>query len=398
MDKRWIYGLLICAIAALLFYFSNYQLKGYLRSEVSLAKEVKTPLDSIDQYRIADEAPFKYRLLFPSFVKASYNLLFGPGDVQGFYQVFKFWSLVFYMTSALAMFFLLRSVSFSDNYSLAGALIFLFLPPMLVAFTLPVHTREDTLAYSIFFIGLMLLVQEKRWHFLLVCIPAVLTRETLLLLPLLYFFFSKDDLFIRRFFIAGVPGVLWLSVRLLLGHDEYDMWEGLKWNLANPEQVIGFLFITFNICWIPFLLHLLFFKKSIATASPGIGFFYRSSIFTLAVILITTFIGGIFNEIRLLYLFSPWMIILLLDFVRSNMDIFRAIFMKKTYWLYAAFSLIFCAVMLYFVSLYQDKIIVPGKWAVPYGQWIVLFVCYVFVMLLFMPVSFQVFRLRKSAK
>jgi hypothetical protein len=223
-----------------------------------------------------------------------------------------------------------------------------------------------------------------------------LTRETLLLLPLLYFFFAKDESIIRRFIIAGIPGAVWLSIRLFMGHEEYDVWEGLKWNLNNPEQVIGFLFITYNVLWIPFLFHLLFYKKNVFSSSEPIRFFYRTAVFSLVIILLTTFFGGIYNEIRLLYLFSPWMIVIFIDFLRNYSTVIRTTIQSRGYWFFALLSFLFCAALMYLFLLNQEKIIKPGKYNVPYGQWIVFSVGYIFFVMLFLPLSLKVFSLKKS--
>jgi hypothetical protein len=240
MTRRGIFFLLIVLIAASEFLVSNEYLKGYLRSETYLAKEVKTPLDSISEYRIADEAPFRYRLLFSTLVRSTHDVLYDDTDADGFYVSYKFWSAFFYILSACSFFWMLLQCGFTERVSFGGTMIFLLLPPMVMAYTLPVHTREDTLAYSLFFIGLALLIKERRWPFFITSLLGVLTRETMLLLPLLYFFFGRDEKLNRKIMITAVPVILWILVRLFSGPAQYDMWEGLRWNMDNPEQVIGF--------------------------------------------------------------------------------------------------------------------------------------------------------------
>lgn len=377
-------------LAVLLFFVSNHSLKGYLRSQTSLAKELKSPPDSIIQYRIAEQAPFKYRLLFPSVIKGTYYSLYDGNDSDGFYTTYKGWSLLFYISSACVFYFLLATCGFQPGYCFAGSVIFLLLPPMLMAFTLPVHTREDTLGYTLLFLGLIFLVKENRMWFLVTALAAALTRETLLILPLLYLFFSRDPLLLRRLFIAGLPCALWLAVRFLMGHEKYNTWEGLHWNLDNPEQVAGFLFIAFNVCWIPFVIHILFFRSEKSRQAGELSFFYRTALFTLAVILVTTFVGGIYNEIRLLYVLAPWVIIIFLDFIRIYMPVLTSNFKSGRYRLYASGVVALCAVLLYFILQHREKLIVPGKYNVPYEQWIIFSVFYILVVLLFLPVSASV--------
>jgi hypothetical protein len=400
MEKPWVYlsGLVVCAI--LVFFTSNHLMEGYLRSEETLAKEVKSRPSAVEEYRIASQAPFKYRLLFPAIIKGTYGIFYGTasGDGKGFYHTYKFWSGVFYVSSVLAFFFLLSTSGFNAPYSFGGTLIFLLLPPMLVAFTLPVHTREDTLAYTVMFLGLIAIIKRNPGWVLIISMVGAITRETLLLLPLLYFFYSEDRLLWRRIVIAGVPGLLWISTRILMGNEQYDVLEGLRWNLANPEQVAGFLFVSFNVCWLSYVLHVVFFRRGVREAEWPRKFFYKSSLFTLSVILITTFAGGIFNEIRLLYLFAPWMIIIFLDFIRENTGSIMLVMSRKGYWWYVLGCLAFCVVLLVVVSFYRERIIVPGKWAVPYEQWIVLSICYFFILLLFLPVTLRVYSIKRSVK
>lgn len=397
MEKRAVFCLVLVLFSTIIFFVSNHYMRGSLRSEVYLAKEIKSPLDSIAQYRIASEAPFKYRLLFPQIIKATYNALYDQPSTLGFYHVYRAWSLCFYVASVLAMFWLLSTCGFSASFSFGGAVTFVLLPPMLMAFSLPVHTREDTLGYTLFFAGLVFLLKKKNALFLLIACLGVLCRETLLLLPLLYFFFSENS-WLSRFIIAGIPGILWLSLRFIMGHDQYDVWLGLKWNLDNPEQVVGFLFITFSICWLPFLFNLIEFKKGNVVNNLNRKFFFQTAWFSLIVILVTTFVGGIYNEIRLLYLFSPWMIIITLDYLQKNQGHVYSLIQNQKYRVYAVACAATAGLLMYFVLRYQEKLIVPGKYAVPYDLWIILSVCYIFILLLSLPLFIHHLSSKKSIK
>jgi hypothetical protein len=341
MERRNILVVVLVLVSGILFMVSNHYLRGYLRSELTLAKEIKTPLDSIDQYKISEEAPFKYRLLFPTIVSTTYDLLYDGTDVQGFYGVYKFWSVVFYATAALSFFWLLLTCGFSDLMSFVGSCLFLLMPPMLMAYTLPVHTREDTLAYTLFFCGLVFLLRNKGWAFVITSLLAVLCRETLLLLPFLYFFYGPTGNWSRRFVFAALPVICWISLRIAFGHEDYDVWLGLRWNLNNPEQVAGFLFITFNFCWLPFLSSMWLDRNQVTGKHVGIRFFFKSAWVVLALILITTFVGGIYNEIRLLYLFVPWVLILTLDFVERKKDRLTLLLSNQAYWMFGFTCFVF---------------------------------------------------------
>lgn len=398
METRAILLSLVVLIATAEFFVSNHALKGYLRADDYLAREIKTPADSLHEYRIANEAPFKYRLVFSSIIKSTHHLFYHGNESEGFFQVYRAWSLLFYITSACAFYGLLLTCGFSPALSFTGTLIYLALPPSIMAYTLPVHTREDTLAYTLFFTGLAFIIRQQRWPFALVAILGVMTRETLLLLPLLYLLFGKDEKIARKIFILIFSIAVWIGIRLGLGSEHYDMWLGFHWNMNNPEQVIGFTFITFNFLWLTYLLHYLIYKRNLHYISGDLRFFYKSSIFVLVVILVTTFVGGIFNEVRLLNLFAPWMIIFFLDCFRNNQEHFRIVAGTKYYRLFAAGSLLVCAIMLYFALSHRSELIVPGKFAVPYDQWIIFSVCYIFAFMLLIPHLLRIFSQKNPSK
>lgn len=389
MKSKGFYLGLIVVIAAVQFFVSNHTFRGYLRSEVFLGKELKTHRDSLYQYKLVAEAPFKYRLLFPSIVKGTYAVLYASDDALGFYQVYKGWSLFFYVTAAVACFFFLSVVGFQQSWAFAGALIFLWLPPVLLAYSLPVHTREDMLAYTLMFAGLSCLVQQRWWWMLAVALLGALCRETLLLLPLMYFLFGRDPQWWRRFLIAGLPVALWLSIRVGMPHQPYDTWEGLRWNLNNPEQVVGFLFITFNVLWLAFAVYVRKLKRYQHAPEP-LGFFYRSAWAALLIILITTFVGGIYNEIRLLYLFAPWMIVIALTVYREYAGVIAEVRQHRAYVLYTRLVTVGSVIGLGLLLKYQEKIITPGRYAVPYYLWITVSVVYIMLLLWAVPPVYRI--------
>jgi hypothetical protein len=398
MKNTWLFIALIAVMAGLLFFVSNHFMRGYLRSEITLAKEIKSPPVAIYRYTLSQEPPFRYRVVFPAIVKSIHTTFYTADDSRGFYVVYVGVSLIFYITSAVAMFWLLKQCGFDNILCFSGCIIYLLLPAMLLAFTLPVHTREDTLAYTLFFTGLGLLIRRDRWVFLCVSIAGALTRETLLLLPLLYLLFAKDERIFRRLFIAGVPVLAWLFVRFGLPQERYDVWEGLTWNLNNLEQVAGFTFIAFNVLWLPFVLHISFYRRHLHYTPQDLRFFYRTSLFTLLVILLTTFLGGIFNEIRLLFLFSPWMIILALDFWKNYREIIKSVFQTRTFRVVFMVCAVFCATLMFVVLQNREKLIPSGKYSVPYDLWVTLSIVYIFVFLTMIPPSYKVFFLKRRVK
>jgi hypothetical protein len=397
MKRSLLPAILLVVIAIVQFHISNYFFKGYLRSETFLAKEIKTPLTKIEEYKIVEEPPFKYRILFPALVKGTHAVVF-DGDTDRFFTSYWLLSLLFYVTSALSLYALLIVCGFSETYSFAGGLIFLLLPAMLFAFTLPVHSREDTLAYTLLFLGLNALITRKRILFLGLCILGVLVRETLLLLPLLYLLFAKDENIPRRLFIGIAPAICWICLRIFMRPESYDMWQGLRWNVNNVEQVIGFSFITFNVLWLPFILHVWFYRRHLNYTASDLRFFYRSSVFTLAIVFVTTFLGGIFNEIRLLYLFAPWMIVISLNFWKNYSSCIISSIQTRWFAAYSLFLVTLCAGILVVTLDHRETLIPPGRFAVPYDQWVFAAIVYLLFFLASIPLAFKVYQLKKAPR
>jgi hypothetical protein len=128
MGRPWLY-LLIGLIATFIFYFSNISLRGYLNCDACLGKEIQAHKDSLYQYNLASKAPFKYRILFPTIVKTSHKFFFNEHNSIAFYYTYKFWSWLFYTTSACLLFYLMKLARFKDAIAFTGALIFILLPP-----------------------------------------------------------------------------------------------------------------------------------------------------------------------------------------------------------------------------------------------------------------------------
>jgi len=391
MSKQ-VYYVVICIIASSVFFTSNQFLGGYLSSAEHLGKEIQSPKDSLYQYKLIRKAPFKYRILFSSIVTSSFELLFDSNDSNGFYYSYKAWSLAFVVAASCLFFYLLTLNGFSDQLSFLGACLFLLLPPLLIAYTVPVHTREDPLAYCILFSGLILIVKNRSWPFFLVALIGALCRETLLLLPLLYFFFSQDKNILRKFLITGLPCVLWILLRLFMEKTPYDSLEGFHWNNNNPEQVVGFVFLTYNILWLPVIFFLLKFKTTVLAEKNAIRlFFFKSSLIALGLILLTTYLGGIYNEIRLLYLGAPWVIIISLVYIEKHGNDIYEMIRSRNYLIFIVLCLAGAGYLLSIILKYQQDLIKPGKYNIPYHLWIVISVIYFTVSLVLLPALTKVF-------
>ena len=381
------------------FYISNTFFGGYLSfTHNKIDTEVGAPADALYEWNLAEKAPFKYRVLFPAIVKGSW-LLIDPDqqDNASFILVYQSWSLLFLISSVLAFFFLLKSLGFNEMWSLAGTLLFMMCPPVLLAYTLPVHTREDTLGYTLVCMGLLCLFEKRIFLFLLISVISVFCRETMLILPFVFVFFLPYKNFWYRAFLAVIPVAVWISLRLILGDGGYDMWEGFRWNIHNPAQVIGFSFITFHFLWGLFFYGI-YRKPDLIRkrATLAMQFMYHSATAVFTLVILTTFLGGIFNEIRLLFLLSPWIIGISLHVLFIHREVFITVIKKSGFYYYAALNvLLFGGASIYFVQNYE-RFMEGSKFDISFDVWIIATLFYSLAALLFLPVYLKLFSHSKS--
>lgn len=386
--------LVIISFAIGVFFINNAYFKGYLNNEDSLAEEIWAGDAALSSWPIGEIPPFKYRFLFQKIVKGSFILFFTPENDTAFYFTYVIWSVIFLSGAAVAFYYFLNFLGFSNSYALAGSIIFLLSPPILLAYSLPVHTREDPLAYLILCCGLIAILREKALLVLFISCIGVLCRETLLILPFVYLFFSKDKLN-KRLFIASLTLCVAVLIRILLGYEPYNILSiGFIYNLYNVGQTIGFFYITFGLFWIMFLFEIYRFTKSARLPdNPKLKLIYSSAPWAFLIIFTTTFLFGRLNELRLLFLLFPWVISLGLYYIKSNTSLLFEVFKNKYYVTFAsvlfAILTVFCILVL---NNYQN-FIPPSKYDIPFEQWIVVTFISIFLSLSTLPIiiySFQV--------
>jgi hypothetical protein len=175
----------------------------------------------------------------------------------------------------------------------------------------------------------------------------------------------------------------------------YDFLEGFKWNNENAVQVVGFLILSFNVLWVPFLAHLI--KPSLFKGPENRlqDFILRSSPMAFIVIIGTTYLFGIFNEIRLLYLLSPWVITAALNWTINYEAQIKAQVVKSTSIIFGVMVFVAAAIAVYFVLRFQNKLLVPGKYEIPYSIWIIFSGVYFGFLLFFAPAIVKVLLGRK---
>lgn len=386
--------LLIMLISLPLFYFSGFE-GGYLRDEVSMGSELKSPSNSLVEWNLSNEAPFKYRILFKTVVfQVATKLL--SGSNRDFYYAYVAVSYSFFLGTLLMLYSFIRINGFSPSLSWVGLALFMVSPVILMAYKIPVHLREDYMAYFILLAGLFAIQKNNMTLLLVTFMLGVLCRETLLILPFTYLFFTQEHSSLKRLVFALIPIILLLITRYLVGIEHYDYFTGLKWNLENPLQVVGFSLIAFHFMWIPVIVYL------IAKDSMNLSRSYieRSLIPVVALIIITTFFGGIFNEIRLLFLAFPWFIIVVLKVIDKNKELGLSQWLTK----FKIILFLGCQPFIIFIifNLFKQLgTMEKSTYEVPYEQWMVVSILY-FELLLFGLIHYfpiiNIKRLTKSVR
>lgn len=320
-------------------------------------------------------------------VLGTYRVVLGSEDNNSwFFHIYRTYALLFHTGSVIIFYFMLIRLK-RKRFAFWGAVIFALLPAMFMAYNLPVHTREDTLAYILLCSGILAIEQNRSWAIVTFCILGLLCRETLLILPLINLVFNDHQDWFKRIGTFLISGLAFLGVRIFLGGDNtpYDFWEGLRWNLNHLMQVASFGFVTFGFLWAT-LAHEVFSKTPARAYNTIID---RSSRLAAVLIVTTTCVGGIFNEIRILYLLAPWAIVSGID-VHMRTEYSFGLFLRSRFIIVSILiSIFFCTIG---ISITYADMVAYAKssvYEVPYNAWISIGWIQVFLSLLL--ISFAVF-------
>jgi hypothetical protein len=365
------------------FLLGNTSFNGSLRNPTNLSGELKSPPDSLYEWNIGTQAPFKYRLVHRSVILGTYHAVAKQENNQLFFRLYQIYSLIFQVAGAIVLYLLLRLLKF-EKLAFWGAALFAVMPPMLMAYSVPVHTREDMLAYVVLSAGLIFILKNNRTGIAVTFLLGVLCRETLLILPLVNLLFNRKQSVMVRVAIISSSLIVFFAIRFLLGAENYDVWEGLKWNMSHVFQVAGFTFVSFGFLWLPFLLWMIRPEPE-----EEIAFFHQSAPVVLAVILITTFLGGIFNEIRLLYLLAPWVIVGSVAFYRSKKATLQHVVMTRGYLLFSTALLVAFGAGTFLLTTHLGKIIPPSEHNISYDLWAVITSAHLYLSCASLPLLFS---------
>jgi hypothetical protein len=351
-----------------------------LNSTRKLSHELKTHRDSLYSWNISKEPPFKYRVLHKSLVYGVYKITTGnQDDNRTFFLVYRSIAFLFHSLAIMLFYFFLIQINLKETAFL-GTILFSLLPPILLAYNLPVHTREDTLGYMLLLVGLISIIRNNIPGIFIASILGVFCRETLLILPFVNLFFNKNQNIFLRLFISSICFGVFLFIRFYNGTEPYNYWEGLFWNWNNMLQVIGFGYITFGFLWIPFFFRLL--KKKVNLTINELIYDSAPSVFFLVVV--TTFIGGIFNEVRILYLLFPWVITIgLSHYTENKAEIFAQLKSKKFQVYASVVALITFVITTYAIKKAEQHFV--SQYDIPYVTWIIVACIQGYLGLLLLP-------------
>lgn len=307
--------LTLIATLLLAFLFAFARPDSYLHDGASMVGffrgdgVIPSSLDEVWPWTIA---PFKYRLLFHVVVDrlaAALSFVWPTeSPVLVYFVALGVVSAASFVLAGLALGRLLRVLGFRGLDQALGVALFLLLPAVHNAYVYPTCTKEDFLAYAIFWEGITALLNAASRRFLLLTLLGALTRETLLILPLLGLL--RPDT--RRKAALGLllaVGIQ-LSIRYFMGLEQYGVLQmGLLFNAKHPATSVLGAFLVLGGTWVSIAAYAERALRGGDSADPALAVrttFARWFLPVASLILVNHFFFGRMNEIRISFLLAPW--------------------------------------------------------------------------------------------
>jgi hypothetical protein len=289
----------------------------------------------------SEDAPFAYRVIFRGLVDLTAQAinLWGPSADT----IWQYW-IALCVVSSLSFVFagwaldrLVQLFASEWQYRLAALVLWLALPSIHLAYHYPVQTKEDFLAYGLFFLGLRAVLLGRVFAATVLSLIGVMVRETLLLIPLL-FLFSPTRRHVQRAIPLIVAFAAFAAVRLAVRATPYDPlfavftalrlavgarsydpfmgfreFNGFRETMENPVQTIFALFFTFGYGWTVIVPRLCAPGPSPEPAALGTGthdrIFWECFPIAFALLFPLHVLLGRIVEIRISSLLAPWIVI-----------------------------------------------------------------------------------------
>ena len=344
---------------------------GTITSPRDLAEGLASPPDAPQLWSIQDWSTVKYRALFRLIVQGTWSLLAAPNDAWSFYVIFVAWSFIFYYAALVTFYFFLRELNFDSKSSFIGGLLFLILPPVLLAYKYPIYTREDPLAFFLVVLGLLAIFRSNLLAICVIALAAALTRETTLIMPLAFVVAAKQPLW-KRLLVGAVPVAALIGIRLAWGNTVPDSLNSSILNFVTPFETIAFLFCAFGALWLPYVSNLIQRWQKADAGNYAWHIIISSAPIVLALVIISTLAISRAREIRITYILFPWAIPLALDWFRRNASYLQSLWAKWSYRIFACGVFGFVALVGIVARLTQPDLMRAYLADFVNGYWLVL--------------------------
>lgn len=258
--------------------------------------------------------PYCYRPLFRALVLGAWGALGGVPET--FYGVFVTLSALSLLGAAWAFDALLRALGFAPRDATAGVALFLLGFPVLFAYDVPIHTREDLLGYALIAVTLLFVARDRPVEVALLGALGATVRETCLLGVLPFALVSRRP-WRERLAVYAPGGLVWLVVRLVQappGGADYDyVAVSTRPLLERPGEAALYLFATFGALWVAAGLRLCCDPRP--PRHPLLG--RRVCLVALAAVAATGWTMGMIREARITYVLFPFVVAPALDLFTS---------------------------------------------------------------------------------
>lgn len=197
------------------------------------------------------EEPFRFRLAFHGVVDGVAYLVGVPlgQSLTTYWMAYVITTLVSVMFAGCATVVFLRAAGCTMRQTLFGFGLWLTLPPIHHAFVLPTQTKEDFVAYGMVAFGLAAIIQQRNGLVVIISVLGALTRETLLVVPMIFALTARVGPLVRFMPLAAAGATLG-AVRLAMSAQGYEAMAHFSLNLSRPGILITALAFIFGAAWL----------------------------------------------------------------------------------------------------------------------------------------------------
>lgn len=274
----------------------------------------------------------RYRVLFQWVVEGVYSAVSPSESSECFFATFITLSFLCLAITGVAFHQYAKVLGFSDSSAQFAIALFFLSPPILLAYVFPVHTREDPLAYLLVIFGLVALIRGNRILMVLFSVFGALTRETTLVLSFTYLVAGSGRLR-ERIVLSAIAPLTLLATRWWLGVQSYRPFDGATRNVEFPIESVFFLAMVFGVLW-PIGVAGYFEAIRIRNQLPNSWrVLYLSAPIVLLLILVTNIALARVREIRIGFMFAPWLLPFAVLWFERHLDWFYPTAYRLSDWM-----------------------------------------------------------------